>query len=158
MRQAAISVQTQRKTYDLRDVSTSIASLVAGGGGSGLTIYNDLGTGASYGTRTFSASDNATTVNMIVNATGLSAINSSAGNQFALGGFLSTIPTTIDSSTQALFTFSDSTTTAGSSLVLTVGPAVEGAPEPGSLALLGTGLVPLAGVVLRRRRAAKTTA
>lgn len=33
-----------------------------------------------------------------------------------------------------------------------------GAPEPGSLALLGTGIVPLAGLVLRRRRKAAKTA
>ena len=42
----------------------------------------------------------------------------------------------------------------GGSFTLSTGPAAAAVPEQGTLALLGTGLLPLAGVAVRRRRAA----
>lgn len=44
------------------------------------------------------------------------------------------------------------------SFTLTVSGGAASAPEPASLALLGAGIVPLAGLVARRRRNTKTTA
>lgn len=77
------------ETLELFDVSTPISNLVAGG--SGLTaIYDDLGTGTSFGTRVVSAADNGTLISMNLNAAGLAALGA-AGGQFAIGGTLTTI-------------------------------------------------------------------
>jgi hypothetical protein len=68
--------------YTLFDVSTPIASLTANQAGAA-GIYNDLGSGVSYGSRIVSAADNGTFVTIAVNASALAAINDAAGEQFA---------------------------------------------------------------------------
>jgi hypothetical protein len=73
--------------YTLYDVSTSVATLEAGGSGL-LGVYNDLGGGTSYGQRSVSAADNNTLVSMSLNAAGLAAIQGRAGQAWAVGGSL----------------------------------------------------------------------
>lgn len=78
------------ETYTLFDVTTSIPTLRAGG--SGLTgIYNDLGTGVSYGSVTVTSASNGTLVVITLNAAGLSAVAANQGGQLALGGAITTI-------------------------------------------------------------------
>jgi hypothetical protein len=73
--------------YTLYDVSTSIASLEAGGNGL-VATYNDLGSGTSYGQRTVSAADNNSLVSMSLNAAGIAAIQGRTGQAWAVGGTL----------------------------------------------------------------------
>lgn len=133
------------ETYNLVDVTTSVASLTGGTGG--VAAYNDLGSGTAYGTRVFSSADNNTTVDIFLSSNALAAINASAGGQFALGGFLSTAT---GGTTQAVFSFSDFASTNGSALVLTAG--ISAAPEPGSVALVVCGGVGMMGIIARRKR------
>jgi hypothetical protein len=71
--------------YELRDVSTPVATLVAGG--SGLTnIYNDLGDGVIYGTRTFSTNESNLSVTIPLNSAAVAALSAAQGQAFAFGG------------------------------------------------------------------------
>jgi hypothetical protein len=79
------------ETLGFFDVSTPIASLEAGGAGQ-TSIYQDLGTGVSYGTTTVSAADDGETVTSSLDAAAISAMNADLANQFAIGGSL-TSPT-----------------------------------------------------------------
>jgi hypothetical protein len=75
------------EVYDLFDVLTFPSVLTAGG--SGLTgIYDDLGTGASYGSRVMSNADEGNVVEIGLNAAALGDINEFAGSLFAIGGAL----------------------------------------------------------------------
>jgi hypothetical protein len=74
--------------YELRAVSTPIATLVAGG--SGLTgIYNDLGDGGLYGGRTVLVSEASQFITIPLNAALIAALPS--GGQIALGGQLTSL-------------------------------------------------------------------
>ncbi|KAH0534185.1 hypothetical protein FGG08_007232 [Glutinoglossum americanum] len=131
------------ETYEMFDVNTSTASLIGGTGG--VAAYNDFGTGTSYGSRVFSAADNNTTVIFTLNASALADINSAAGGNFAIGGVLQTAT----ANGQTLFSFSATTgELSSSSLVLSAASVV---PEPGTLALLGLGMLPMVGILVRRR-------
>ena len=78
------------ETYVLRDVTTPISTLTAGG--NGLTsIYNDLGDGIIYGSRNFTSADNYQTVTIDFNSALVSALNAKSGQAFALGGSISTL-------------------------------------------------------------------
>ncbi|GCL34396.1 putative peptidase [Planktothrix agardhii CCAP 1459/11A] len=77
------------ETYELRDVTTPVSTLTAGG--SGLTsIYNDLGGGTIYGSRSFTSADSNQTVTIDLNSALVSAINAKSGQSFALGGQITT--------------------------------------------------------------------
>lgn len=78
------------ETYTLFDVSTPVTSLRAGGTGL-FAIHNDLKSGTSYGSRTVSAADNGTLVQVPLNSTALAAINAARGSTFATGGFVTSI-------------------------------------------------------------------
>src|SRR5262245_32440492 len=79
---------TETVTYF--DVSTPIASLVAGGTGL-VTTYTDLGSGAQYGQRTYQLTDQDTIRDVVLNTTGVAAIQSALGGMFAVGGALTTL-------------------------------------------------------------------
>jgi Ca2+-binding RTX toxin-like protein len=69
-------------TYTLFDVTTSTATLAAGG--SGLTaIYNDLGSGTVLGSV---ANPSGTPITVPLNAAGVSAVQSALGGSLAVGG------------------------------------------------------------------------
>ncbi|MDB9541356.1 S8 family serine peptidase, partial [Anabaenopsis arnoldii] len=106
------------ETYELRDVTTPVSTLRAGG--YGLTsIYNDLGDGTVYGSRDFSAGDSYTTVTIDLNSSLVNALNAKSGQQFALGGQITTLDG-IDN-TEFIFGFSFGNPGGDVQLLLTYG-------------------------------------
>jgi Zn-dependent metalloprotease/methionine-rich copper-binding protein CopC len=78
------------ETLSFFDVSTTIADLIASGSGA-TAIFNDLGSGAIFGTKTVSSADNGQQVLIDFNADGVNAINAARGGNFAAGGALTSI-------------------------------------------------------------------
>jgi hypothetical protein len=121
--------------YDLFDVSTPIDALTAGG--SGLTgIYNDLGSGSTFGSIGLLNTQDHQLVDIPFNVNGLAALNASSG-LFAVGG---------------RYTSAGYHAFGGSNGSLTRQLIVETAnvPEPYTMALLAIGLFGITAV--RRRR------
>jgi hypothetical protein len=76
------------ETWTVFDVSTSIPTLRSGG--SGLTgIYDDLGSGTTYGDAVVNSSSSLVQIDL--NCAALSALNAAAGGQFAFGGAITTL-------------------------------------------------------------------
>ncbi len=97
------SLQTS-ETYELRDVTTAVPTLTAGGSGK-TAIYADLGDGATYGSRTYTNADDNEFRTIDLNAAAISALTAKSGQAFALGGLLTTLDT-IDNS-EYVFGFSN---------------------------------------------------
>ncbi|MEL0589779.1 MAG: S8 family serine peptidase, partial [Planktothrix rubescens PR221] len=106
------------ETYELRDVTTPVSTLTAGG--SGLTsIYNDLGDGTIYGSRSFTSADSNQTVTIDLNSALVSAINAKSGQSFALGGQTTT---GIGNNEESIFSYSFGSPNTDVQLLLTYGP------------------------------------
>jgi len=91
------------ETYTLFDVSATAAALDTtrlGGDATGISIFNDLGSGTIYGTRAVSASDNNTTVAIQLNAAAVAALNASIGSTISFGGAITTLAGAV---TQTMF-------------------------------------------------------
>ena len=74
------------KTHTIYDVSTDHDDLVASSSGSsGITIYNDLGGGNSYASKTVSSSDNNTVLEYTINSQGITDFNNAVGGWFSIG-------------------------------------------------------------------------
>jgi Bacterial pre-peptidase C-terminal domain len=93
-------------TFGLFDVSTPITSLETTGVGQ-TTIFSDLGSGTSYGTKTITTSSGNTVLSIPLNTAAVIAMNNKHGGQFAIGGALTTLT---GSSAQYLFAGSGSAT------------------------------------------------
>jgi hypothetical protein len=128
------------ETYQLHDVSTSIASLVAGTGGT--PAFNDLGGGSAFGSVTVDAAAQGTPINIALNAAGLAYLGAALGGQVALGGAVTTLS---GQSLQAIFGATLNAPTNWS--VLSIETAI--VPVPAALWMLGGGLAALG--FLRRR-------
>ena len=85
------------ETFVLYAVSTSIDDLVTTGKPvpDNIAIWNDLGSGTIFGSRDFSASDDGSTVEIVLNGDGLAAVNAAlaAGESLAIGGAVTTCAT-----------------------------------------------------------------
>jgi hypothetical protein len=110
--------------------------------GTDVAIFDDLGSGTTFGSYVASAADNGTTISITLNAAGIAALNAAAGSTIAFGGVLTTLSPPAN---QYVFGFSTATFVEDDvrRLDLTV------VPEPASLTLVGLGL---AAVLTRRRR------
>ncbi len=71
--------------YRLFDVSTDVASLVAGGSGQTGT-FDDLGSGNGLGRIELTQDDDGDLVTITFSAVGISVLNETVGGQFAMGG------------------------------------------------------------------------
>jgi hypothetical protein len=105
--------------YSLYDVSTGVRDLVADQTDA-TDIFDDLGTGLIFGSRVVTVADDGTYVEIALTAEGLDSLNRAIGS-WAVGGALD----------------------------LTREPEPEPVPEPGTLLLLGSGL--MVGRRLRKR-------
>ena len=103
------------ETYSLFDVTTPLSQLEADNFGR-TDIFNDLGSGTSYGSQTVSSADNGKLVTVNLDAAAVSALNAKLGSQVALGGALTTAS---GPALEILFGFSGSPTDTRQ-LVLTV--------------------------------------
>ena len=119
------------ETYELHDVITSIPSLRDGS--AGLAGHNDLGSGTIYGSRTITASDIGTTVEIELNASAISALNATHG-LFGIGGSL----TTLDQLRNAEVVFGHTSATEITALRLTL------VPEPAANGLIAFAVTSLA--------------
>jgi len=136
--------QDPSETYELFAVSTPIEDLVSDQF-SATDIYENLGSGLSFGSITLSDSDNDNFVVLTLNATFLSALNAAQGMQLAIGGALTTL-TPGDDAGAFIGTESEDTPPP----VLTV----QTVPEPATaVLLLGAGVGLLAST--RKRAAAR---
>jgi len=129
------------ETFQLFDVLTSIPLLEATNVGS-TSIFNDLGSGISYGTRTVSVADNGTLVTISLNSAAMSAITTASGSALAFGGALTSLG---GATNEFVFGFTG-TGTPTRSLVITTTTV----PEPSALASLSVALLLWAGVGLTR--------
>ena len=89
------------ENYELHDVTTSIATLVAGTGG--VAAHADLGSGVVYGSRTMTAADMGTVVEITLNPAAIAALDAATG-LIGIGGSL----TTLDGVANSEFTFGSS--------------------------------------------------
>ena len=127
------------ETYLVSEVSTSIASLLAGTGG--VAVFNDLGSGTPFGSITATSAANGTFVEIDLNSVAIAALNLASG-LFAFGGAITTLNEVADKET--LFAFSDLSPLSDTQLKLTV------VPEP-STALLLAAAITLLGALRTRR-------
>jgi len=133
--------------YNLGSVTTDAATLNANDGHNA-GIYNDLGSGTSFGS--FSVSDNGNPTDLLsfnLNSAGLAAINASEGGYFSLGGSLNAQGNVI---TVDPFLFGSTNDGIAQELVLQVANPV---PELPTVLLVGLGLV---GAVLIKRTVKET--
>src|SRR4051812_7059463 len=88
---AAYLSEDDSETFALYDVSSDLDALVAGGDGTaGLgAIWDDLGSGHHYASRTFTASDQGEVIRIPLDAT--ARLEAQAGGKFAIGGALTTL-------------------------------------------------------------------
>ncbi len=130
---------TGSETYLVNEVSTAIASLLAGTGG--VAVFDDLGSGTPFGSITATSAVNGTFVEINLNSAAIAALNL-ASDLFAFGGTITTLNGIPDEET--LFAFS-SNNLSDTQLEVTV------VPEPSTVLLLAAGIALLGA--LRTRRA-----
>ena len=96
-----LGYQGPPNTYTLYDVSTPIDTLNMSNSGA-VAIYDDLGSGVSYGSVGVSTADNGTQVLVSFDLAGITAANLAAGGEFAIGGSLGVYNPAPEPSTWAL--------------------------------------------------------
>ena len=141
-----------QKNYDLKIYDVNTAQSVFASGNAGLSGYNDLQSGKSYGTV------NATSYDIMLNADAIADINAAAGKNFLMGFTNETVLNSPD----LIKMINDSTTSFGAyingwwgnpndlpELILTYGSSPAPVPEPSTFILFAGGL--LAAALARKR-------
>jgi hypothetical protein len=132
------------ETYELHDIVTSIAALLDGTGG--VAAHTDLGSGVVYGSRTMTAADMGSVVEITLNSAAIAALDAATG-LIGIGGSL----TTLDGLANDEFTFGGTSVfgleTETTELRITLVPE----PSTAFLCLAGIG-----GISLLGRRKAKS--
>ncbi len=127
------------ETWSLYDVSTDVTALTDGT--AGVSAFNDLGAGTSYGAYVASIADNGTYIEIALNSNALNDLNTNASRFFAIGGAITTLDGT---GTQLLFA---NGTSAKSELLLST------IPVPAAVWLFGFGLLGLIGMARQNKAA-----
>lgn len=125
------------------DISTPIAQLTAGG--TGLTaIFDDLGTGTTYGTAAATSADDNQTIGITLNSFAIQDLNNASG-LFGFGGYLTTLQPSL-----VQFLFGGSSGTSLRQLRLEIQDPVTQNPPPGASSVPepSTLVLGLAGLVL----------
>ncbi len=128
-----------RNSFEVYDVTTGIANLIAGTGG--VAAWADLGSGVNFGSYVATAADNDAFVDILLNSAALSGLNA-ATDLYAFGGMISTLNAVADD--EHLFAWTHHyPELSNTQLILTT------VPEPATIALVGLGL---AGFGFARKR------
>jgi hypothetical protein len=130
-------------TYTLHEVTTSIATLTAGTGGT--AAFTDLGDGPVYGSISLGAADVGTFVEINLNATGLAALNAHLGGTFSIGGELATL------NEEYIFGFTGTGDPADGNSQLSATSRANPVPAPPGAILAGIGVVGMIGFRALRR-------
>ena len=140
----AIGTLDPFETVEFFDVTSPINDVINRvDGATGRSTFNDLGTGISYGTQTYSPSDSFTQKTIALNSSAVDAIRNSAGSLFAIGGSITTLRPVQQSATELIFGDNDAVPRT-TRLDLTI------VPEPSAFALAASSLIAVS--VIRRRR------
>lgn len=138
------------ETLEFFDVSADAATL-SNNTGTGVSVYNDLGTGTTYGAFVVPGSGASDDVlSFQLNAAALADLNAALGGFFSIGGTLTSQDTDVATSPDWLFGASDGTDP--QELVLEFTPI----PEPGTLLLLASGLAGIRFRIVFLRRAGQS--
>lgn len=138
-------IGTTTETIGFFDVSTDAATLNNNSGLSS-SIFNDLGTGAQYGSYDFTEQSDNIDFNVALNSAFFANAASAQGGFFSLGASL----LTWDAGTaQAIFSFSSDNPAFG----LTLETRISAVPLPAALPLYGAGIAVLGFMGWRRKKA-----
>ena len=129
------------ETFELHDITTAISTLRATNNGA-VAIWNDLGTGAVYGSKAMTAADQGDYVEITLNSAAVAAMNSNHG-LFGIGGSITSLDDVANS--EIIFSGSD-----GRGIATAVQLRLTYVPEPSTLLLLS-----IASINLLRYRKAK---
>jgi hypothetical protein len=137
---ASFSSFDPSEDYSLFDVTTPSTTLRAGGSGM-VATYADLGSGVSYGTRTYTNVDDNLVRDIKFNAAGIAAVQAGLGGDFAIGGTVTTLRVPVDDE----HVFGGSGSGVRELVLETVA-----VPEPLTISLFGIGIVASTAARFRR--------